>query len=345
MKTSTLLVFCAALLTSTPIAAPSPQGSTGFQTLLEFDDANFNDLYDLEAPADGTIFTITSPRPSITSITSPSATSSRRTSTETITRSSQAGSPSRNSSVPPLQPQQRRTNRAALRDYYGLKAASSAAPTAAATAAAAGDGSVKVGKEHGADGEEVKESELDRDGFDAEAYVKEVLGREGLEGLMAIEGGLINEIRGLDGEKKALVYDNYSKLIAATDTIRKMRTNMDPLTPKTSTLSQAIAHIAETTTFLADSLRDRTATTRNQRRGPSDEGLSERRKKVATVKWVLDTPRRLQELLIKGATDDAMSDWQETKRLLDKWEGTEGVEQVRQDCLRVLEEKSNGAES
>ena len=31
------------------------------------------------------------------------------------------------------------------------------------------------------------------------------------------------EIKGLDGERKALVYDNYSKLIAATDTIRKVR--------------------------------------------------------------------------------------------------------------------------
>lgn len=31
------------------------------------------------------------------------------------------------------------------------------------------------------------------------------------------------DIRSLDGERKALVYDNYSKLIAATDTIRKVR--------------------------------------------------------------------------------------------------------------------------
>lgn len=30
------------------------------------------------------------------------------------------------------------------------------------------------------------------------------------------------EIRGFDGERKALVYDNYSKLIMATDTIRKV---------------------------------------------------------------------------------------------------------------------------
>lgn len=30
------------------------------------------------------------------------------------------------------------------------------------------------------------------------------------------------EIKGLDGERKALVYDNYSKLITATETIRKV---------------------------------------------------------------------------------------------------------------------------
>lgn len=41
----------------------------------------------------------------------------------------------------------------------------------------------------------------------------------------------------LDGERKALLYDDYSKLIAATDTIRRIRDNMGPLTPATSGLS------------------------------------------------------------------------------------------------------------
>jgi len=30
------------------------------------------------------------------------------------------------------------------------------------------------------------------------------------------------DIRNLDGERKSLVYDNYNKLIAATETIRKV---------------------------------------------------------------------------------------------------------------------------
>lgn len=68
----------------------------------------------------------------------------------------------------------------------------------------------------------VPESELDVEGFDAEGYVKGILAKEGLENLLRIERVLINEIKALDGERKALVYDNYSKLITATDTIRKV---------------------------------------------------------------------------------------------------------------------------
>lgn len=39
---------------------------------------------------------------------------------------------------------------------------------------------------------EVKASELDGDGFDAEAYVRRILAGQGLEGVLRVEGGLIN---------------------------------------------------------------------------------------------------------------------------------------------------------
>lgn len=37
----------------------------------------------------------------------------------------------------------------------------------------------------------MKDSELDREGFDAEGYVRGVLGREGIAGLLGVEGGLV----------------------------------------------------------------------------------------------------------------------------------------------------------
>jgi vacuolar protein sorting-associated protein 51 len=72
-------------------------------------------------------------------------------------------------------------------------------------------------------------SELDKKGFEAGSYVKTLLENEGLEGVLRIEAALVGEIRGLDGERKALVYDNYSKLIAATDTIKKVLGSHMPL--------------------------------------------------------------------------------------------------------------------
>ncbi len=111
--------------------------------------------------------TITSPRPSTPSLQTP--TSSRRTSYDTTRAISPARAP---------QPHQRRGNRAALRDYYGLKAAASLPPE------------VTVGSAL-KDEADIKESELDKEGFDAEAYVKKALETEDLEGVLRLEGRLL----------------------------------------------------------------------------------------------------------------------------------------------------------
>ncbi|KAI4118043.1 MAG: hypothetical protein LQ341_007640, partial [Variospora aurantia] len=179
---------------------------------------------------------------------------------------------------------------------------------------------------------EVQQSELDASGFDAEAYVAEVLGRESLQGLLKIESGLINEIRGLDGEKKALVYDNYSKLITATDTIRKMRTNMDPLIPTTSTLAPAISHIAETAASLAESLQERPS--QGQEAEEREDEVKQRQRD--TVRWVLAAPRRLRALVEGGRRSEAVEDWQEVRRLVEKWKGVDGAEEVKEHCLEIM---------
>ena len=120
--------------------------------------------------------TITSPRaPSLASSLTPS--SSRRTSLDTITSHSRPSSPARPHQS---QPHQRR-NRAALRDYYGLKSAPAAASEAEST-----------GSHEDLDWKESELRELDREGFDAEGYVKEVLSKEGLVGILRVEGGLIS---------------------------------------------------------------------------------------------------------------------------------------------------------
>ncbi|QDS71335.1 hypothetical protein FKW77_002152 [Venturia effusa] len=222
----------------------------------------------------------------------------------------------------PARPTTTRRNRAALRDYYNLK------PSAVAEDASESVASPPHDRQN--HDSNILE-EVDRAGFDASAYVQGILEREGLEGVLRVENGLVGEIRGLDGERKALVYDNYSKLIRATETIRKMRTNMDPLTPTTSTLAPAISHIAETATTLSRELEQNLPS-------PKDPEVDKRKKQKETVRWVLDAPRRLQQLIMEGRVDEAMSDWDIVRGLLDKWKGVQGTEAVQQACLGILRE-------
>ncbi|KAK5200493.1 hypothetical protein LTR16_005971 [Cryomyces antarcticus] len=250
--------------------------------------------------------TIASPRPS-TSL------SSRRTSADSSTTTAATVTA--------------RRNRAALRDYYNLKAS---APSDVSNGAQVDDGTET-------------ESELDREGFDAQAYVKNVLQKEGLEGCLRVEGALVGEIRGLDGERKALVYDNYSKLIAATDTIRKMRTNMDPLTPTTSTLSAAIAHIAETAAALSH--HHAVPDAENAHSGTNNSHPNTKGKEVHIVRWVLNTPSRLHALLTQGHRGAADAEWADVRVLLEKWRGREvaGVEELWQECESAF--KTSGSEA
>ena len=255
-----------------------------------------------------TMSTIASPRPSI-------APSSRRSSTST----NRSVSATRNAGPGPASGNLRR-NRAALRDYYNLK------PGAA-------DESKELPPAPALDPE--IESELDKDGFNAEEYVKTILAKEGLEGVIRVEAGLVSEIRTLVGEKKALVYDNYSKLIAATDTIRKMRTNMDPLTPATATLTPAIAHIAETATALSESLKKQHGTTTGDNEG------QKRQEQQKLVRWVLDAPDRLRKLVNEGRREEAEGEWSQVLALLAKWNSVPGVSDVRLACEKVMEESKS----
>nr|POF15034.1 vacuolar protein sorting-associated protein 51 like [Quercus suber] len=203
--------------------------------------------------------TIASPRPSI-------ALSSRRNSASTDNTIRSASTSRPPASLAGSAP---RRNRTALRDYYNLQSgAASDTPEAAAATAPAVEEPI---------------NELDAAEFEAETYVQTLLTREGLEGVLRVQSGLASAIRSLDGEKKALVYDNYSRLIAATDTIRSMREKMDPLTPGTSELVGQIGRITEMAEGLAGRMRLLNG------RGEGGKEQAQRN----TVRWVLDAPRRI----------------------------------------------------
>ena len=111
----------------------------------------------------------------------------------------------------------KRNNRAALREYYNIKKAASVSTTPLLEV------TDPLGETtHESSYSEVAPSELDAETFDADAFVARKLQESSMEELLRTYTRVLGEIRALDAEKKALVYDNYSKLITATETIRKV---------------------------------------------------------------------------------------------------------------------------
>jgi hypothetical protein len=114
-----------------------------------------------------------------------------------------------------------------------------------------------------------------------------------------------------------------------------MRSNMDPLSPATSTLAPAIAHIAETAAGLANELASHT-------QPPKDAAQLKRERDVQTVQWILRAPERLRGMALQNRRDEMEKEWSSIKKVLDKWKDIQGVSEVRSACEGVLETNAAG---
>ncbi|KAL4921798.1 Vps51/Vps67-domain-containing protein [Aspergillus aurantiobrunneus] len=288
--------------------------------------------------------TLSSPRPSIASSRahSPTPASSRRPSLDALNTSvngslSAASTPSTARAVSPsLHP---RRNRAALRDYYNLKPSDATAPNARSRSVPRHTDAGDISNPSVV----VTGTELDSPDFDPQRYVNNFLATSSLSTILKAENTLVGDVRTLDGERKALVYDNYSKLIRAVETIGKMRQSMDergtPLT-MTKTLGPAIAFVAETAGGL---IKEGEELRGQMREGNATGGGNDKRPEKETVRWVLDAPRRLGKLVADGNREEAEKDWHEVGKLLGKWEGVKGVTEIREACEKVMEKEGEAA--
>lgn len=288
--------------------------------------------------------TLSSPRPSIASSRghSPGPASSRPSldalNTNIAGGLSAASTPSTARAISP-NPIAGRRNRSALRDYYKLKPPGSDSPGGSRSHSVprntdAGDISNPSTLETG--------TELDNADFDPQRYVDQLLSTSSLSTILKAENTLVGDVRTLDGERKALVYDNYSKLIRAVETIGKMRQSMDergaPLT-MTKTLGPAISFVAETAGGLikeGEEHRRRINEERSQRPTPTHN-----KNEKETVQWVLASPQRLEKYLSEDKKEDALKDWDEVKKLLDAWGEVKGVAEIREACEKVMNKDSN----
>ena len=173
---------------------------------------------------------------------------------------------------------------------------------------------------------------LDSESFDANTYIADLLSTRTLKDILKVEATLVSEIRNLDGERKALVYDNYSKLIKAVGTIGEMQRGMND--GQTGGLREVrgiedkIGGLREQVKELVGDTPEVDSENTKRRRGEA--------KKKKIVSWVLNTPSRLQAMVEEQNQEKAQKEWEAVRALLDKWQGVAGVEDVRKRCEEAM---------
>ncbi|KAL3900351.1 MAG: hypothetical protein SGCHY_001407 [Lobulomycetales sp.] len=79
--------------------------------------------------------------------------------------------------------------------------------------------------------------DLDSPAFSCVRYLEKLLGEVSLAELVQRDNDLVTEIRTLDGDKKTLVYENYSKFISVSDTIGEMRSKVEAMNAQVGKLT------------------------------------------------------------------------------------------------------------
>jgi len=93
--------------------------------------------------------------------------------------------------------------------------------------------------------------------FDSDEYVRELLEKSPFETLVAKDTDMTHEIRTLDSDMQMLVYENYSKFISATETIKRMKSNMDSMENDMELLRNKMKSITITSSTLDETLHDK----------------------------------------------------------------------------------------
>ncbi|KAF9361871.1 Vacuolar protein sorting-associated protein 51 [Mortierella sp. NVP85] len=141
-------------------------------------------------------------------------------------------------------PTTRRRAKSFLRNYYGIQQINPTNQDGPKEGASAQPGPISKADPY----------DLDSHVFEVDKYMHKMFVEKQLPGLVQADNELVADIRQLDGDMKTLVYENYSKFLSATDTINKMKSNVDNLESEMSRLTQNISKIATSSATIHSSL-------------------------------------------------------------------------------------------
>lgn len=245
----------------------------------------------------------------------------------------------------------RNTKRNALREFYKLQQPTATDPDASLIASSVissartsiSDLTSVAGGEEDFEAEERRlEAKFEAGSFDAEEIARDILSSRGsgsrvLKDLLKKENSLLQSIRVLQSEQKALVYNNYSRLIAVSETLAKMKDGSHENRNKTNEVSIVIGDEEIETSRPIERTREKLPALIQEistaSRDLKLDGVGGKMGAKQVAQWLMSTPKEVEKL--KGGERERRIE--ESLKVLELW-----MERSRVGGLVELKQKIEG---
>ncbi|KAE9611855.1 putative vacuolar protein sorting-associated protein [Lupinus albus] len=142
-----------------------------------------------------------------------------------------------------------------------------------------------------------KHDDINSDSFDPDHYMNIIAHKSNLEGLLQRHVEMAAEIKNLDTDLQMLVYENYNKFISATDTIKRMKSNISGMETNMENLLEKIVSVQSRSDSVNTSLFDKRE---------HIEKLHRTCNLLRKVQFIYDLPDRLGKCIKSEAYADAV---------------------------------------
>ena len=149
--------------------------------------------------------------------------------------------------------------------------------------------------------------DIDSVHFDPENFCRVLLQNAPLEEMLLRDTKMTHEIRALDSDMQMLVYENYNKFIAATETIKRMKSNVDAMDADMEAVRVKMDGITSSSIKLDESL--------DAKHGRVDK-LVRVRRVLERLEFLSELPEKLESMILREEYQRAVRLYRRTIHVL-----------------------------
>ena len=173
----------------------------------------------------------------------------------------------------------------------------------------------------------VTPASIDSSNFNPVVHVERMLENMRAEELLDTDVSLTHDIRSLDSDMQMLVYENYNKFIAATETIKRMKTNVEAMSVDMNSVKSKMDLISSHSTTLDASLAAKNGRV---------EKLVRVQRLLKRLEFLTELPERLTEMIDRKEYNAAVQLYRRTNHVLTRYGHVLSFKNIQQSADNMM---------